>query len=112
MATVALRGHLQGTYESAHKRVVQRVVPAEQVASVLHTGRRPTSSPLSPDVAVSLVIQPECEAIQGLVLMTRETSYGAAQNGIIAHRLSSTQTGLELLDETGIATYDQIQERP
>ena len=111
MATVALRGHLQGTYESAHKRVVQRVVPAEQVASLLHTGRRPTSSPLSPDVAVSLV-QPEREAIQGLVLLTRDTSYSAAQNGIIAHRLSSTQTGLELLDETGIATYDQIQERP
>lgn len=111
MATVALRGHLQGTYESAHKRVVQRVVPAEQVASVLHTGR-PTSSTLPLDVAVSLVIQPECEAIQGLVLMTRDTSYGAAQNGIIAHLLSSTQTGLELLDETGIATYDQIQERP
>ncbi|RDX48731.1 hypothetical protein OH76DRAFT_1404680 [Lentinus brumalis] len=100
MATVALRGHRQGAHETAVKRVVRYVTPPQQVASILQTSLPghnhgfPAST--VSDLAVSFASLPDSEALQGLVLTTRD---GAARNEVTTHRLTSSLTGAQILDQ-------------
>ncbi|KAI0697411.1 hypothetical protein C8T65DRAFT_755352 [Cerioporus squamosus] len=53
------------------------------------------STPRS-DLAVAFAILPDSEAVQGLVLATRDC---AAQNAVTTHRLTSSMTGVKILEQ-------------